>query len=62
MTKLHEAHIKYNSSPKGHPESRSIQQVTTRVYGQSESAALQKLKEQFPNRQDFVILELQWKS
>jgi hypothetical protein len=54
-------HIKFQYSPKGNPGHRSIDQVSTLVLGNTESAAMQKLRQMYPNRQDFVILSLQWK-
>jgi len=60
-TKQHYVHIKFQYSPKGNAAHRSIDQVSTMVLGNTESAALQKLRQMYPNRQDFVILDLTWK-
>jgi hypothetical protein len=54
-------HIKFEYSPKGNPGHRSIDQVSTLVLGNTESAAMQKLRQMYPNHQDFVILSLKWK-
>jgi len=38
----------------------SIDSVTMNIYGKSESAVLAQLRKSYPNRTDFVILELDW--
>ena len=61
MTTWHRATIKFQYSPKVIPNHRSITQVTTQVYGDTESAALAALRKLFSNWDDFVILEIEWK-
>ena len=60
MTTWHRAKIKFQYSPKGIPSHRVMNSVTTQVYGNTESAALQALRKMYPSWQDFVILELDW--
>jgi hypothetical protein len=36
--------------------------VTTQIYGNTESAVLQRLKEMYRSWTDFVILEIDWQS
>jgi hypothetical protein len=60
MTTWHRAKIKFQYSPKGNPGHRVITSVTTQVYGNTESAALQTLRKMYPSWDDFVILELDW--
>ena len=62
MTTWHRAHIKFQYSPKGNPGHRVITNVTTQVYGNTESAALQTLKKMHSSWDDFVILEIEWKT
>jgi len=52
--------MSHTYSPKGNPGHRSIDQVSTLVLGNTESAAMQKLRQMYPNRQDFVIIALEW--
>lgn len=54
-------HIKFQYSPLGNSTHRSIDQVSTMVLGSSESAVLQKLRQLYPHRRDFVILDVAWK-
>ena len=60
MTTWHRAKIKFQYSPKDIPSHRVMNSVTTQVYGNTESAALQALRKMYPSWQDFVILELDW--
>ena len=62
MTTWHRATIKFQYSPKHDLNHRSITSVTTQVYGNTESAATQALKKMYPNWNNFVILEVAWKS
>jgi hypothetical protein len=62
MSTWHRAIIKSQFSPKGIPSHRVITSVTTQVYGNTESAALQALRKIYPSWQDFVILELDWRT
>ena len=60
MSTWHRAKIKFQYSPKGIPSHRVTNSVTTQVYGNTESAALQALRKMYPSWQDFVILEINW--
>ena len=60
MTTWHCAKIKFQYSPKGNPGHRVITSVTTQVYSNTESAALQTLRKMYSSWDDFVILELDW--
>jgi hypothetical protein len=62
MSTWHRAKIKFQYSPKGIPSHRVTNSVTTQVYGNTESAALQALRKMYPSWQDFVILELDWQT
>ena len=62
MTTWHRAHIKFQYSPKGNPSHRVTNSVTTQVYGNTESAAMEALRKMYPNWDNFVILEIEWKS
>ena len=62
MSTWHRATIKFQYSPKRDLSHRSITTVTTQVYGNTESAAMQALRKMYPNWDDFVILEIEWKS
>lgn len=61
MTIWHRANIKFQYSPKSDTNHRSITSVTLQIYGDTESAVLQKLRETYPDWTDFVILDLDWK-
>jgi hypothetical protein len=50
--------IKFQYSPKGNHSHRSIDQVSTFVLGDAESAAMQKLRQMYPQRQNFVIMQV----
>ena len=62
MSTWHRATIKFQYSPKTDLNHRSITSVTTQVYGNTESAAMQTLKKMHPNWDNFVILEIEWKT
>ncbi len=62
MSTWHRATIKFQYSPKTNLNHRSITFVTTQVYGNTESAAMQTLRKMFPSWDNFVILEIEWKS
>ena len=62
MTTWHRAKIKFQYSPKGNPSHRVITNVTTQVYGNTESAAMQTLRKMYPSWDNFVILEIEWKT
>jgi hypothetical protein len=62
MTTWHRATIKFQYSPKFDLNHRSITSVTTQVYGNTESAAMQTLRKMYPNWDNFVILSIEWKS
>jgi hypothetical protein len=40
---------------------RSITSVTTQVYGNTESAAMEALRRMYRSWDNFVILEIEWK-
>ncbi len=61
MSTWHRATIKFQYSPKFDLNHRSITSVTTQVYGNTESAAMQTLRKMYPNWDNFVILEIEWK-
>jgi len=48
MTTWHRATIKFQYSPKNDLNHRSITSVTTQVYGNTESAAMQTLRKMYP--------------
>ena len=60
MSSWNRARIKYQYSPDSDTSHRSIDSVTMIIYGKSESAVLAQLRKSYPNRTDFVILELDW--
>ena len=62
MSTWHRATIKFQYSPKTDLNHRSITSVTTQVYGNTESAAMQTLKKMYPNWENIVILEIEWKN
>lgn len=62
MSTWHRANIKFQYSPKDIPSHRVTNSVTTQVYGNTESAAMQTLKKMYPNWDNFVILEIELKN
>jgi hypothetical protein len=62
MTTWHRATIKFQYSPKSDLNHRSITQVTTQVYGNTESAAMEALRKMSRSWDNFVILKIEWKS
>jgi hypothetical protein len=56
------ATIKFQYSPKTDLNHRSITQVTTQVYGNTESAAMEALRKMYRSWDNFVILDIEWKS
>jgi len=62
MSTWHRATIKFQYSPKTDLNHRSITSVTTQIYGNTESAAMQTLKKMYPNWDNIVILEIEWKT
>ena len=62
ITTSHKARIKFQYSLKQNRSHRVITSVTTEVYGNTESAALQKLREMYRSWTDFVIIEIDWQS
>ena len=62
MSTWHRETIKFQYSPKTDLIHRSITSVTTQVYGNTESAAMQTLRKMYPSWDNFVILEIEWKS
>jgi len=62
MTTWHRATIKFQYSPKNDLNHRSITSVTTQVYGNTESAAMEALRKMYRSWDNFVILSIEWKS
>ncbi|MCX8482964.1 MAG: hypothetical protein ORN50_05235 [Crocinitomicaceae bacterium] len=62
MTTWHRATIKFQYSPKFDLNHRSITSVTTQVYGNTESAAMEALRKMYRSWDNFVILSIEWKS
>lgn len=62
MTIWHRATIKFQYSPKFDLNHRSITSVTTQVYGNTESAAMEALRKMYRSWDNFVILSIKWKS
>ena len=62
MTTWHRATINFQYLPKTDLDHRSITSVTTQVYGNTESAAMQTLRKMYPSWDNFVILEIDWKN
>ena len=62
MSTWHRATIKFQCSPNFDLNHRSITSVTSQVYGNTESAAMQTLRKMYPNWDNFVILEIEWKT
>ena len=62
MTIWHRATIKFQYSPKTDLNHRSITSVTTQVYGNTESAAMEALRKMYRSWDNFVILSIEWKS
>ena len=61
MSNWNRATIKFSYTPKSDPSHHVISQVTTLVYGRSESAALEALRDKFDSWDNFVILDIDWK-
>lgn len=61
LSSLSYVYVQWDSAPKRSPNYRVINQTSTMVVGQSESAVIQKLRTLFPSHQDFVIRKLEWK-
>jgi len=62
MTIWHRATIKFQYSPKFDLNHRSITSVTTQVYGNTESAAMEALRKMYRSWDNFVILSIEWKN
>ena len=62
MTTWHRANIRFQYSPKSDLNHRSITSVTTQVYGNTESAALEALRKLYRSWDNFVILSIEWKN
>ena len=54
------ARTKFQYSSKQDTSRLAMTSVTTEIYGNTESAALQRLKEKYWSWTDFVILEIDW--
>lgn len=61
MSTWHRAPIKFQYSPMTDLNHRSITSVTTQVYDNTESAAMQTLKRMYPNWGNIVNIEIEWK-
>ena len=62
MTIWHQATIKFQYSTKSDLNHRSITSVTTQVYGNTESAAMEALRKMYRSWDTFVILGIEWKT
>lgn len=62
MTTWHRANIRFQYSPKSDLNHRSITSVTTQVYGNTESAAMEALRKLYRSWDNFVILSIEWKN
>jgi len=62
MTTWHRATIKFQYSPKSDLNHRSITSVTTQVYGNTESVAMEALRKMYRSWDNFVILSIEWKN
>ena len=59
MTIWHRATIKFQYSPKTDLNHRSITSVTTLVYGNTESAAMEALRKMYRSWDNFVIIQIE---
>lgn len=62
MSTWHRATIRFQYSPKFDLNHRSITSATTQVYGNTESAAMEALRKMYRSWDNFVILEIEWKT
>ena len=62
MSTWHRATIRFQYSPKNDLNHRSITSVNTQVYGNTESAAMEALRKMYRSWDNFVILEIEWKT
>ncbi len=62
MTTYLRATIKFQYSPKSDFNHRSITSVTTQVYGNTESAAMEALRKMYRSWDKFVIVGIEWNS
>ena len=62
MTTWHRATIKFQYSPKQDLNHRSITSVTTQVYGNTDSAAMNAPRKMYRSWDNFVIREIEWKT
>ena len=62
MSTWHRAIIKFQYSPKFDLNHRSITSVTTQVFGNTESAAMEALRKMYRSWDNFVILSIEWKT
>lgn len=62
MTSWHRANIRFQYSPKSDLNHPSITSVTTQVYGNTESAAMEALRKLYRSWDNFVILSIEWKT
>jgi hypothetical protein len=62
MSTWHRATIKFQYSPKTDLNHRSITQVTTQIYGNTESAVMEALRKMYRSWDNFVTLGIEWKS
>ena len=62
MFLLYGTTIKFQYSPKSDLNHRSITSVTTQVYGNTESAAMEALRKMYRSWDNFVILGIEWKT
>ena len=59
---MYRATINFQYSIKGNLKHRSFASITTQVYGNTESSAMQALTSMYPNWENFEIFEIELKS
>ena len=62
MSTFYRATINFQYSIKVNLKHRFLTSITTLVYGNTASAAMQTIRKMYPNWDNFVILENEWKS
>lgn len=62
MSNWHRATIEFQNSPKSDLNYRSTTSVTTQVYGNTESAAMEALRKIYRSWDKFVIIGIEWRT
>lgn len=62
MSNWHNATVRFQYTAGSGNGARSIIGVSVLVYGQSESAILDRLRKLYPQWRDFVLLDVRWTS